>query len=165
MASTFVYAIYNPNKAEVKIGYSSDPLKRLSQLQTGTTDRLDLLFTFVGSNKEELQLHQELAAYRIRGEWFPYTDHVLKTLLKFVGRSYPEPVDFIEDDTNEKIIEKAYELKQSRANRKNITIPELKKVIKSTDLSTQEIEAILLVAGWEIVKSGSCATKFFRPTY
>lgn len=67
---------------------------------------------------------------------------------------------------NALVIEKAYELKQSRANRKNITIPELKKVIKSTDdLSTQEIEAILLVAGWEIVKSGSCATKFFRPTY
>jgi hypothetical protein len=69
------------------------------------------------------------------------------------------------DIINALVIEKAYELKQSRANRKNITIPALKKVICSVELSTQEIESILLAAGWEVVKSGSCATKFFRPTY
>ena len=48
MVQTFIYAIHCPNKQQVKIGYASDPIKRLATLQCGTTDRLDLLFTFKG---------------------------------------------------------------------------------------------------------------------
>lgn len=63
------------------------------------------------------------------------------------------------------VIEKAYSLINSRGNRKNLTIPELKKQLTSMTLSTKEVQDILVNAGWEIVKLGTCATKFFRPKY
>lgn len=61
------------------------------------------------------------------------------------------------------IIEKAYSLLESHPNKRRITIPELKKIITSINLSTKEIEEVLLNADWEIVKSGTCPTKFFKP--
>lgn len=61
------------------------------------------------------------------------------------------------------VVEKAYALFYSRGNRKNITIPELKRTIDSVDLSTKEIQDILLNAGWEYTTSGTCPTKFFKP--
>lgn len=110
-------------------------------------------------------------------------DYLRRELAAFIGyrefdnstisRAIMQAKNYLEYDkelfdcntVNALVIEKAYELKQSRANRKNITIPALRNIISSVDLSTQEIESILLGAGWEIVKSGSCATKFFRPKY
>jgi len=53
----------------------------------------------------------------------------------------------------------------SHPNKKKITIPELKKTISSTEISNKEAEEVLLNAGWEIFKSGTCPTKFFRPKY
>lgn len=74
--------------------------------------------------------------------------------------------EFLEVSTLESlIIEKAYSLLESRPNKRRITIPELKKEIASTSLSTKEVEQVLLNADWEIVKSGTCPTKFFRPKY
>jgi hypothetical protein len=166
MTQTFIYAIHCPNKSEIKIGYAGNPVARLLQLQTGTTDRLDLLMTFIGGISEEKELHTLLSEYRVSGEWFIYNSAVLATLDKYYKTNFPTPKDRgIEIAAEEVVLEKAYSLVNSRANRKNITIPALKKVICSVELSTQEIESILLAAGWEVVKSGSCATKFFRPTY
>ena len=74
--------------------------------------------------------------------------------------------DFIECNiTDALVIEKAYALLNSRNNRKNITIPALKKTIDSVDLTTKEIQDILLNANWEYSTSGTCPTKFFRPKY
>lgn len=63
------------------------------------------------------------------------------------------------------VVEKAYALFYSRANRKNITIPELKRTIDSVDLTTKEVQDILLNAGWEYTTSGTCPTKFFKPKH
>jgi hypothetical protein len=43
------------------------------------------------------------------------------------------------------------------------TIIELKRTIDSVDLTTKEIQDILLNAGWEYTTSGTCPTKFFKP--
>jgi hypothetical protein len=88
MSQTFIYAIYCPNKQEVKIGYAGNPISRLSQLQTGTTDRLDLLMTFVGGLAEEKQIHKELANYRISGEWFKYSPLVFSILSDFMAAQF-----------------------------------------------------------------------------
>ena len=64
---------------------------------------------------------------------------------------------------NALVLEKAHALLKSRKNRKLITIPQLKSLITSLDLTTKEIETILLDANWEIVFSGKCKTKFFCP--
>ena len=82
-AKTFIYAIHCPNKNEVKIGYATDPLKRLAQLQTATTDRLDILLTFSGNIEVEKLLHSRLDKFRLGGEWFIANSVVLKTNQSF----------------------------------------------------------------------------------
>jgi len=64
---------------------------------------------------------------------------------------------------NSLVLEKAYALLLSRKNRQYITIPDLKKLITSLNYTTKQIETILLDSGWEIVTSGKCKTKFFKP--
>jgi hypothetical protein len=88
MAQTFIYAIYCPNKQEVKIGYATNPISRLSQLQTGTTDRLDLLMTFAGGLAEEKQIHKALSHHRISGEWFKYSSEVFSVLIEFMSAQF-----------------------------------------------------------------------------
>lgn len=54
----------------VKIGYSSNPYKRLKQLQTGSPERLELMFTIPGDRKLEKRLHKLLWRNREANEWF-----------------------------------------------------------------------------------------------
>jgi hypothetical protein len=98
MTQTFIYAIYNKNKNEVKIGYATNPTSRLSQLQTGTTDQLKLLFTFCGGITEEKSLHQKLAGYRLTGEWFIYNEIVAQTLITALNAGLPTNNDIKPED-------------------------------------------------------------------
>lgn len=54
----------------IKIGWSVDPQKRLSQFQTGCPMKLDLWELVPAMPWAEGFLHQLLAHRRIRGEWF-----------------------------------------------------------------------------------------------
>jgi hypothetical protein len=83
MTQTFIYAIYNKTKNEVKIGYSTTPAKRLSQLQTGNSDRLELLCTFKGSAKIEAEIHERLHQDRLIGEWFRMSSSVSYVLSEY----------------------------------------------------------------------------------
>ncbi|MCA2593975.1 MAG: hypothetical protein IM526_02290 [Microcystis sp. M38BS1] len=89
---------------------------------------------------------------------------VRDTLLRFSSKNLPLPKDdaYILSK-NHAIIEKAYTIVDSHPNKRKITIPELKKTMPYGEISTKEIEEVLLEAGWEIFKSGTCPTKFFRP--
>jgi predicted GIY-YIG superfamily endonuclease len=160
MTQTFVYAIYCPNKNEVKIGYATDPLKRLSQLQTGTTDRLDLLYTFVGGLVEEKKIHERLKSHRISGEWFKYNSHVIAVILEFLAASHPTPIDFIEDASDKEIIlQTAVKMVNSKRSKK-ITIPDLKANLHLT-FSTRQLKTTLLNSGWSTIKFGTCKTVFY----
>jgi hypothetical protein len=164
MAQTFIYAIYCPNKKEVKIGYATDPIKRLSQLQVGTTDRLDLLISFRGGAEEERRIHTVLSEYRLSGEWFIYNSFLLSVLNNFYTLNFPVPEDRLNDGSVETVIlSRAGEIMESRGNRKSLTIPEIKKSLPMVDLSTKEIQDILLKNDWEYTTSGTCPTKFFKP--
>lgn len=55
----------------VKIGYSTDPQRRLKSLQTGQPMELSLLWSRAGDY--EGALHIRFAEYRVRGEWFDLT--------------------------------------------------------------------------------------------
>jgi len=72
------YIVLNPKTASVKIGSSSDPLKRLKQLQTGSSEKLHLLgfWAFVtGGATLEAELHSVLSRHRIgSSEWFEISD-------------------------------------------------------------------------------------------
>lgn len=59
----------------IKIGCSRDPLKRLAELQTGSSVKLRLLASIEKRSEAEARgfekwLHRSFAEYRTGGEWF-----------------------------------------------------------------------------------------------
>lgn len=82
-----IYLIGDPKK--VKLGYSKDPDKRLKQLQTGSSNKLKLLFVCEGSLKAEKFLHHQFKIFRYRpnSEWYRVEDiatmiDIIKTSVK-----------------------------------------------------------------------------------
>ena len=70
----FVYVIEAVGRDLVKIGYSTNPLRRLWHLQNTNPDKLRLLLTIAGPPEMEAQWHLRFLASRERGEWFRFTD-------------------------------------------------------------------------------------------
>ena len=80
-----VYFIQAGENGPIKIGRSTNPMKRLLSLQTGASEPLRLLATIPTVGPQlEAELHREFAHLRLYGEWFsPETD-----LMDFIfGRS------------------------------------------------------------------------------
>lgn len=67
----WVYAI--SSGTHIKIGRSYDPSRRLSSLQSGSVERLRLLWSEEGGAGLERFLHDRLTRYRVHGEWFDLT--------------------------------------------------------------------------------------------
>ena len=66
----------------IKIGKSKNPKKRVNQLQTSNTNKLQILYVL--ENVEdffEREIHQTCSRYHINGEWFD--KDVLEFLMKF----------------------------------------------------------------------------------
>jgi hypothetical protein len=68
--SPVVYFIQAENGGHVKIGRTDDLAKRLQGLSTGRPDALVVLGAIPGASEDERRIHEALAAYRDRGEWF-----------------------------------------------------------------------------------------------
>lgn len=70
----YIYLIEcpHPTAFRVKIGFSSNPHKRLKSLQTGHAEDLQLLGYFEGTWREERELQKTLEAFQTRGEWFTF---------------------------------------------------------------------------------------------
>lgn len=54
----------------IKIGIAVNPLSRLSTLQTGHHEKLELLATCDGGQERERAYHKQFADRRLSGEWF-----------------------------------------------------------------------------------------------
>jgi|SRR5690349_23447382 len=70
-----VYVIQADEDGPVKIGVSSNPERRLAQLQTGNPARLVLVAVFLCTTwliarTLEAAVHLALAPFRLAGEWF-----------------------------------------------------------------------------------------------
>lgn len=65
-----VYAIRRADTREVKIGISTNPVRRLRDLQSNHARKLELLLAFPGMVEHEVALHTRFKAHRLRGEWF-----------------------------------------------------------------------------------------------
>lgn len=61
--------ITNDGKTLFKIGYSTNPKKRLSTLQTGNPN-ISLLHTIHSKRDLECVIHKNLSEYKIKNEWF-----------------------------------------------------------------------------------------------
>lgn len=68
-----LYIIQMAVTGDIKVGRSSDPPRRLRQLQTGAPHKLKLLLVAPGQGGREREVHRALSRYRNRGqkgEWF-----------------------------------------------------------------------------------------------
>ena len=71
--SEFVYVLGNEEQAICKIGYSTNPLNRMSSVQTGCPYKLKFLLIIKGNMLMEQELHKKYANQRLNGEWFSYS--------------------------------------------------------------------------------------------
>lgn len=70
----------------IKIGFSSTPVRRMTNLQHQQTEMLELLATAPGTMRHERSLHEKFEHLAIGGEWFrpeqgllDFIDHVRRT--------------------------------------------------------------------------------------
>ena len=72
----FIYFIVDPDRNQVKIGYSANPTKRLKQLETATSSKLVLAAAIPGDRKIEADYHYHFAMYKTRREWFELSPEI-----------------------------------------------------------------------------------------
>lgn len=93
----FIYIISNGK--HYKIGFSKNPKKRLSQLQTGTSDKLSLEyslnFDIAPIHIIEKIAHRQLQS-KISGEWYSENLDTLKAILNYIKIRYDNPETEIE---------------------------------------------------------------------
>ena len=96
--SMFVYAIGTSDALLVKIGYTTDLERRLSQIQVGCPLPLEILWwTEAGPGFEE-SLHRIFAKQRLRGEWFELGPERLSMFDALHEELYSENYALIEQD-------------------------------------------------------------------
>ena len=66
----FVYYIQEELDGNIKIGWSDDPIKRLSQHQTSNSRELRMLVYVKGSQEDEREIHRKFQNSKTQGEWF-----------------------------------------------------------------------------------------------
>lgn len=71
------YVYFVAGGGMIKIGFSSDPDKRLRDLRTSSPIPLKLLTTTPGGRDEETALHRRFAEHRRQGEWFTECEEIL----------------------------------------------------------------------------------------
>jgi len=76
----FVYFLRSRDR--IKIGFSSNPLKRLTVLKTGMSHGIDSVAVVPGTEREERRAHKYLARFRQNGEWFDAHPAVIKVMIR-----------------------------------------------------------------------------------
>lgn len=71
-----VYLILNKATRACKIGYTNNVKRRVRQLQTGSSEKLELMTSIEGSLVDEKELHRFFNEYRITGEWFTWCEDI-----------------------------------------------------------------------------------------
>ena len=68
--SGFVYFVQGTHGGPVKVGWATDPTRRLAELQVGNPTELVIVHVVAGPVAQEVRLHEALADWSVRGEWF-----------------------------------------------------------------------------------------------
>lgn len=89
-----VYFIENENKDAIKIGYTEDLDKRVSNLQVSNPTNLSILYIIPNADRVmEKHIHEICQLFHVRGEWFDKSvidNHLLKhPWFKKHMKSYP----------------------------------------------------------------------------
>lgn len=74
-AGGFVYFVHG-DTGRVKIGFTTDPVKRFGSLRTNCPDRLTLLGLLPGTKDDEREWHKRFEGDHLFGEWFRSTSEL-----------------------------------------------------------------------------------------
>lgn len=85
----FVYAIVAGSR--VKIGWSTNPRRRVQGLKTGSAGHCNLVGFVPGTKAQEAELHALLSPWRVRREWFRVDGPVAHFVRAVRGRFPLEP--------------------------------------------------------------------------
>src|SRR5262245_44274909 len=83
-----IYFTRDAQTKAIKIGYSRNPRKRRSSLQTATPNELVLLGTVHGGLEDERAYHRHFERHRLHGEWFDGV--ILPAVREIIARN---PID------------------------------------------------------------------------
>lgn len=72
-----VYFLRGVDTGRIKIGTAMEPAKRLASLQTGCSERLEIVATVAGDASLERRLHERFKQSRMHGEWFHPTTELV----------------------------------------------------------------------------------------
>src|SRR5262245_34291022 len=86
--AAMIYFTQDTQTKAIKIGYSKNPKKRRSGLQTATPGELILLGAIHGGLEHERGYHDKFSQYRLHGEWF--RGDILPAVLEIIAKN---PID------------------------------------------------------------------------
>jgi hypothetical protein len=69
---SYVYAIGDADHRQVKIGYTNNPRRRLTNIQITCPFAVSILWQIEGDATLEDALHWHFKSYHLRGEWFEF---------------------------------------------------------------------------------------------
>lgn len=80
------YVYFLRSGGRVKIGFSTNPFNRVAGLRTGMSNEVDVFVAKQGTRRDELNLHDEFAPYRVgKSEWFVASGPVLKAMMRAIS--------------------------------------------------------------------------------
>lgn len=69
-----IYFIQDCETENIKIGFAKEPKNRLTNLQTATSNNLNLLAEMNGDRIKEQEIHKLFSSDLVRGEWFKFSN-------------------------------------------------------------------------------------------
>jgi hypothetical protein len=81
--TSYVYFLRISENGPIKIGFTKRLRERLSKVQVDNPFFVKLIAVTKGGRKEEYQLHQKFAKYRLYGEWFDPAEELLRYIEQF----------------------------------------------------------------------------------
>jgi hypothetical protein len=99
--SAWIYVVRASN-GHVKVGITADPLARLASLQTGSSQKLELVYTCVVQSNEgfavEQAAHNTLWKHRLEGEWFDTSPDMAVAAIAAASYRLNDPIVEIQKD-------------------------------------------------------------------
>ncbi|RMD65790.1 hypothetical protein D6817_05415 [Candidatus Pacearchaeota archaeon] len=92
-----IYFIRGKESGNIKIGYSTTPEKRRSNLQTAHYEELELIGLMRGTREDEARIQQMFSQFNIRGEWYRPVEEILDFIVKNVGKQRLNIVESLGD--------------------------------------------------------------------
>jgi hypothetical protein len=86
-----IYFIQNTDTKHIKIGYSDNIRRRLSELQITSPHELTILTICEGGIEVEKELHDKFNNHYVRGEWFSPSEELISYINEFppyVNKTY-----------------------------------------------------------------------------